>query len=85
VFPELILPELGSSAHLCLAAADSPRGVTLSLRICAEFSWGPSREASFWQLVPALPTHWESAGLVSVAVVRRRAGANVRVSLSSAG
>jgi Pentapeptide repeats (8 copies) len=36
-------------------------------------------------LVPAPPTHWESAEFVWAAVVRRRAGANVRVSLSSAG
>jgi hypothetical protein len=57
----------------------------LSYRVCAEFSWGASRESSCWQLVPAPPTHWESAALVSAAVARRHAGANVRVSLSSAG
>jgi hypothetical protein len=47
----------------------------LSYRLCAEFSWGPSRQFCSWQLVPALPTHWESAGFACAAVVWRRAGA----------
>jgi hypothetical protein len=73
----------------CQRLHDKPptnlRSHPLSYRVCAEFSWGASRESSFWQLVPAPPTHWESAGLVSAAVVRRRVGASVRASLSSAG
>lgn len=52
---------------------------------CAEFSWGPSRRSCSWQLVPAPRTRWGSAGFACAAVVWRRAGANVRVSLSSAG
>jgi hypothetical protein len=74
-------------AHIRAARCGSglPVAGWLSYRVCAEFSWGASRESSCWQLVPAPPTVWESAGLVCAAVVWRRAGANVRVSLSSAG
>ena|SRR5690348_8989457 len=68
----------------CLVAVASPCGV-LSYRLCAEFSWGPSRQSCSWQLVPAPPTHWESAGFACAAVVWRHAGANARASLSSAG
>ena len=72
------------AAYRCLVAVDSVVG-WLSYRSCAEFSWGRSQQSCCWQLVPAPPMHWESAALGSAAVVRRHAGANVRVLLSSAG
>jgi hypothetical protein len=74
-----------AGAHIRAARHVDPIGGWLSWRVCAEFSWGASRQSSCWQLVPAPPTHWESAGLVSAAAARRHAGANVQVSLSFAG
>jgi hypothetical protein len=72
-------------AHIRAARKRTLAAGWLSYRVCAEFSWGASRESSYWLLVPAPPMLWESVDLVCAAVVWRRAGANVRVSLSSAG
>jgi len=74
-----------AATHIRASRQVDPIEEWLSWRACAEFSWGASRQSSCWQLVPAPPTHWESAGPVSAAAARRHAGANVQVSLSFAG